>query len=155
MCAFFAENVSAVCVLRLCWWSRLTLALFLYINNKWGTRLKRASIVREKKYYELVEQLKVRSQDVTFSATKAVGLLMLFSRYLVNYTSVESVEDINEDCAELYFNYLMDNHKRLGINLTDIKRSMQLIGDILDVEVNHYLKDFSLSNVTLWMSQEK
>ncbi|AJO20150.1 hypothetical protein CHCC14820_2269 [Bacillus paralicheniformis] len=80
---------------------------------------------------------------------------MLFSRYLVNYTSVESVEDINEDCAELYFNYLMDNHKRLGINLTDIKRSMQLIGDILDVEVNHYLKDFSLSNVTLWMSQEK
>ncbi|KJD51985.1 Swarming motility protein SwrAA, partial [Bacillus amyloliquefaciens] len=81
--------------------------------------------------------------------------LMLFSRYLVNYTSVESVEDINEDCAELYFNYLMDNHKRLGINLTDIKRSMQLIGDILDVEVNHYLKDFSLSNVTLWMSQEK
>lgn len=49
----------------------------------------------------------------------------------------------------------MDNHKRLGINLTDIKRSMQLIGDILDVEVNHYLKDFSLSNVTLWMSQEK
>ncbi|TWJ67874.1 hypothetical protein CHCC5020_0656 [Bacillus licheniformis] len=71
---------------------------------------------------------------------------MLFSRYLVNYTSVESVEDINEDCAELYFNYLMDNHKRLGINLTDIKRSMQLIGDILDVEVNHYLKDFSLSN---------
>ncbi|MDA1476534.1 swarming motility protein SwrAA [Bacillus sp. CLL-7-23] len=117
--------------------------------------MKRASIVREKKYYELVEQLKVRSQDVTFSATKAVGLLMLFSRYLVNYTSVESVDDIDEECADLYFNYLMDNHKRLGINLTDIKRSMQLIGDILNVEMNHYLKDFSLSNVTLWMSQEK
>ncbi|MDI3410758.1 swarming motility protein SwrAA [Bacillus sonorensis] len=117
--------------------------------------MEKGKYCEREKYYELVEQLKVRSQDVTFSATKAVGLLMLFSRYLVNYTSVESVDDINEDCAELYFNYLMDNHKRLGINLTDIKRSMQLIGDILDVEVNHYLKDFSLSNVTLWMSQEK
>ncbi|MDI6663984.1 swarming motility protein SwrAA, partial [Bacillus altitudinis] len=42
------------------------------------------------------------------------------------------------------YNYLMDNHKRLGINLNDIKRSMQLLGGILDVDVNHYLKDFSL-----------
>ena len=49
-----------------------------------GSQLKRASIVREKKYYELVEQLKDRTQDVTFSATKALSLLMLFSRYLVN-----------------------------------------------------------------------
>ncbi|MDR0123707.1 MULTISPECIES: swarming motility protein SwrAA [Bacillus] len=117
--------------------------------------MKRASIVREKKYYELVEELKGRSKDVTFSATKALSLLMLLSRYLVNYTTVESVDEIDEDCAEIYFNYLMDNHKRLGINLTDIKRSMQLLGGILDVDVNHYLKDFSLSNVTLWMNQEK
>ena len=107
------------------------------------------SIVREKKYYELVEELKSRTKDVTFSATKALSLLMLLSRYLVNYTTVESVDEIDEDCAEIYFNYLMDNHKRLGINLTDIKRSMQLLGGILDVDVNHYLKDFSLSNVTL------
>ena len=117
--------------------------------------MKRASIVREKKYYEVVEELKSRSKDVTFSATKALSLLMLLSRYLVNYTTVESVDEIDEDCAEIYFNYLMDNHKRLGINLTDIKRSMQLLGGILDVDVNHYLKDFSLSNVTLWMNQEK
>lgn len=120
-----------------------------------GTQLKRASIVREKKYYELVEELKSRSKDVTFSNTKALSLLMLLSRYLVNYTTVELVDEIDEDCAEIYFNYLMDNHKRLGINLTDIKRSMQLLGGILDVDVNHYLKDFSLSNVTLWMNQEK
>lgn len=86
--------------------------------------MKRASIVREKKYYELVEELKSRTKDVTFSATKALSLLMLLSRYLVNYTTVESVDEIDEDCAEIYFNYLMDNHKRLGINLTDIKRSM-------------------------------
>lgn len=117
--------------------------------------MKRASIVREKKYFELVEQLKDRSKGVTFSSTKALSLLMMFSRYLVNYTSVETADDINEECAETYFNYLMDNHKRLRINLTDIKRSMQLIGGILEVEVNHYLKDFSLSNVTLWMNQEK
>ncbi|MED0719597.1 swarming motility protein SwrAA [Bacillus safensis] len=99
--------------------------------------MKRASIVREKKYYELVEELKSRTKDVTFSATKALSLLMLLSRYLVNYTTVESVDEIDEDCAEIYFNYLMDNHKRLGINLTDIKRSMQLLGGILDVDVNH------------------
>ncbi|UYO35290.1 Swarming motility protein SwrAA [Bacillus zhangzhouensis] len=117
--------------------------------------MKRASIVREKKYYELVEELKSRTKEVTFSSTKALSLLMLLSRYLVNYTTVESVDEIDEDCAEIYFNYLMDNHKRLGINLTDIKRSMQLLGGILDVDVNHYLKDFSLSNVTLWMNQEK
>lgn len=117
--------------------------------------MKRASIVREKKYYELVEELKSRTKDVTFSATKALSLLMLLSRYLVNYTTVESVDEIDEDCAEIYFNYLMDNHKRLGINLTDIKRSICLLGGILDVDVNHYLKDFSLSNVTLWMNQEK
>lgn len=117
--------------------------------------MKRASIVREKKYYELVEELKSRTKDVTFSATKALSLLMLLSRYLVNYTTVESVDEIDEDCAEIYFNYLMDNHKRLGINLTDIKRSMRLLSGILDVDVNHYLKDFSLSNVTLWMNQEK
>ncbi|MGE6630199.1 swarming motility protein SwrAA [Bacillus sp. NPDC077027] len=117
--------------------------------------MKRASIVREKKYYELVDELKGRTKDVTFSATKAISLLMLLSRYLVNYTTVESVDEIDEDCAEIYFNYLMDNHKRLGINLTDIKRSMQLLGGILNVDVNHYLKDFSLSNVTLWMNQEK
>ncbi|MFP9216800.1 swarming motility protein SwrAA, partial [Enterococcus faecalis] len=43
----------------------------------------------------------------------------------------------------------------LGINLTDIKRSMHLISGLLDVDVNHYLKDFSLSNVTLWMTQER
>ncbi|QHK00538.1 hypothetical protein C7M17_03706 [Bacillus subtilis] len=111
--------------------------------------------MREKKYYELVEQLKDRTQDVTFSATKALSLLMLFSRYLVNYTNVESVNDINEECTKHYFNYLMKNHKRLGINLTDIKRSMHLISGLLDVDVNHYLKDFSLSNVTLWMTQER
>ena len=130
-------------------------ALFLKELVNGGTQLKRASIVREKKYYELVEELKSRTKDVTFSATKALSLLMLLSRYLVNYTTVESVDEIDEDCAEIYFNYLMDNHKRLGINLTDIKRSMQLLGGILDVDVNHYLKDFSLSNVTLWMNQEK
>ncbi|AGG62933.1 swarming motility protein SwrAA [Bacillus subtilis subsp. subtilis 6051-HGW] len=127
---------------------------YLYKENG-GSQLKRASIVREKKYYELVEQLKDRTQDVTFSATKALSLLMLFSRYLVNYTNVESVNDINEECAKHYFNYLMKNHKRLGINLTDIKRSMHLISGLLDVDVNHYLKDFSLSNVTLWMTQER
>ncbi|MBC3697217.1 Swarming motility protein SwrAA, partial [Bacillus pumilus] len=59
--------------------------------------MKRASIVREKKYYELVEELKSRTKDVTFSATKALSLLMLLSRYLVNYTTVESVDEIDED----------------------------------------------------------
>ncbi|CBI44489.1 MULTISPECIES: swarming motility protein SwrAA [Bacillus] len=117
--------------------------------------MKRASIVREKKYYELVEQLKDRTKDVTFSSTKALSLLMLFSRYLVNYTNVESVHEINEECAKHYFTYLMKNHKRLGINLTDIKRSMLLISGVIEVEVDHYLKDFSLSNVTLWMTEER
>ena len=32
---------------------------------------------------------------------------MLFSRYLVNYTNVECVHDINEECAKHYFTYLM------------------------------------------------
>jgi hypothetical protein len=49
----------------------------------------------------------------------------------------------------------MKNHKRLGINLTDIKRSMLLISGVIEVEVDHYLKDFSLSNVTLWMTEER
>lgn len=128
---------------------------FLKRTSKWGYTIEKGKYCEREKYYELVEELKSRTKDVTFSATKALSLLMLLSRYLVNYTTVESVDEIDEDCAEIYFNYLMDNHKRLGINLTDIKRSMQLLGGILDVDVNHYLKDFSLSNVTLWMNQEK
>ncbi|ALC82444.1 MULTISPECIES: swarming motility protein SwrAA [Bacillus] len=116
--------------------------------------MKRASLVREKRYKGLVNELTHHTQKVTFSSTKATELLMMFCRYLVNYTSISSVKDITEDCAEYYFDYLMRNHKRLGVNLTDIKRSMQLVGNVLDVEVDHYLNDFSLSNVTLWINQD-
>jgi hypothetical protein len=116
--------------------------------------LKRASLVREKRYKGLVRELTKNTPQVTFSSTKAAELLMMFSRYLVNYTSISNIEEITEECAEYYFDYLMRNHRRLGINLTDIKRSMQLVGNLLNVDVNHYLKDFSLSNVTLWISQD-
>ncbi len=54
----------------------------------------------------------------------------------MNYRRVESVEEIHEECAEIYLNYLMDNEKRLGIKLTEMKRWMEVVGGIVDVDVN-------------------
>lgn len=52
MCAFFfAENVSAVCVLRLCLVesSSACAFLFLYINKKWGYTIEKGKYCEREK----------------------------------------------------------------------------------------------------------
>ncbi|WP_235674401.1 swarming motility protein SwrAA [Bacillus altitudinis] len=49
---------------------------------------------------------------------------------------------MDEECGEIYLNYLMDNDKRVGIKLSEMKRWMEVVGGIVDVDVNEYLKDF-------------
>lgn len=112
--------------------------------------MKRASFMREQIYQSLSEELRGKLQDSSQSHVKACKWIQLFCMYLANYTSVKKIEEIDRGCIQHYFDYLTTNYKRLSLTLTDIKRSMQLLEDTLEIKVDHSLLDFSVSNTTLW-----
>lgn len=70
--------------------------------------------------------------------------------YIANYTNLKSIEQINQECIKVFFEYLLQNHKRLSLSLADIKKTIQTLTDILGIEEDSSLTDFSLSNTGLW-----
>lgn len=106
--------------------------------------------MREQTYRQLTEEFKERLQTASSSHAKVSKWVQLFCMYLANYTDVKRLQEIDQVCVQEYFHYLTENYKRLSLNLTDIKRSMQLIEEVLDIKVDDSLLDFSLSNFHLW-----
>ncbi|MBD1381415.1 Swarming motility protein SwrAA [Bacillus sp. IB182487] len=111
--------------------------------------------MREETYRHLLEQFKMYTGPSTYSNAKIQKWLQLFCMYLANYTSVKNIAEVDKDLVEEYFHYLTNNWKRLSLNLTDIKRSMQLIEELLEIKLHPSLLDFSLSNTNLWQNLNK
>jgi Swarming motility protein len=113
--------------------------------------LKKSSYQKEQVYLGLLAKLSEKNSALQTHASTSKWI-RLFSRYLANYTTIKEVDQIDKPCVEKYFTYLIDNHKRLSLTLSDIKKSMQMIEELLQMEVDRSLSDFSLSNMTLWNS---
>ncbi|MDQ0233547.1 swarming motility protein SwrAA [Metabacillus malikii] len=108
--------------------------------------MKKSSYHREKVFEHLLKEISERNAYGEGVAHTSKWI-QLFCRYLANYTTVKEVTDIDSEVVRLYFSYLVQNHKRLQLSLTDIKRSLQMIHDVLQIEID---QDFSLSNTRLW-----
>lgn len=115
-----------------------------------GFILKKASFLKKQIYRSLLTDLKNNIDVTTMPQIKADRLIDLFCTYLANYTDVKRVNDIDDHCIEGYLKYLTENHKRLGMNLKEIKISMQLLEEALEMKIDQSLVDFSLSNTSLW-----
>lgn len=115
-----------------------------------GFQMKKASFLKRQIYRSLLVELKNNVDIIKKSQAKTDRLLDLFCTYLANYTEIKSVNEIDQYCIENYLKYLSNNHKRLAINLKDIKQSMQLLEESLELKIDQSLVDFSLSNTTLW-----
>jgi len=111
--------------------------------------MKKSSYHREKVYQHLIKELSEINAEAQ-GAAHSSKWIQLFCRYLANYTTVKETEQINKEVVRDYFTYLVQNSKRLSLNLADIKKSLQMIEDILHIEIDHSLSDFSLSNTSLW-----
>lgn len=111
--------------------------------------MKKSSYLKEQVYQHLLTEF---SEKYSTSQTYASSSkwIRLFCMYLANYTAIKEISQIDKACVQEYFNYLINNYKRLSLNLTDIKKSVQMIEEILLIEVDSSLSDFSLSNTSLW-----
>lgn len=111
--------------------------------------MKKSSYYKEQVYQKILKDLSERnSANQTHASSNK--WIRLFCMYLANYTAIKETDQIDKACVQEYFTYLIDNHKRLAINLADIKKSMQMIEEILHIEVDDEMNDFSLSNTGLW-----
>ncbi len=111
--------------------------------------MRNSSFQKEQVYQEIFTQLTESSSAQPFHSSPSKPI-RLFSMYVANYTSIKKVEQIDEDCVKEYFQYLLQNHKRLSLSLSDIKKSMKVIVDLLGMEEEQNFRDFSLSNSSLW-----
>lgn len=73
-----------------------------------------------------------------------------FCVYLANYTSITCIEEIDSGIIEKFLKYLVENQKRLNMNLSDMKKTIVAIQDLTEVSSCDHLFDFSVSNVALW-----
>lgn len=111
--------------------------------------MKRSSYQKEQIYQRLITELS-KKNATSYTPASSSKWIRLFCMYLANYSAIKRIDQVDKLCVEQYFTYLMENHKRLFINLTDIKKSLQMIEDLLHIEVDSLLSDFSLSNTSLW-----
>ncbi|KKI89218.1 hypothetical protein WQ54_27005 [Bacillus sp. SA1-12] len=111
--------------------------------------MKKSSYQKEQVYQGLLSELSEKHTEAQ-SYASFNKWIRLFCMYLANYTSIKEIDQIDKACVQEYFSYLINNHKRLSLSLTDIKKSMQMIEDLLQIEVDSSLSDFSLSNMSLW-----
>lgn len=120
-------------------------------SGNWGgfLTMRNSSLHKEQVYQEIFKELTESSSEQPFHSSSSKPI-RLFSMYIANYTRVKKVEEINEECVKEYFRYLLQNHKRLALTLSDIKKSMKVIVDLLDMEDDQCFSDFSLSNSSLW-----
>jgi site-specific recombinase XerD len=111
--------------------------------------MKKSSYLKEQVYQHLISELSEKN-SAAHSYASSSKWIRLFCMYLANYTVIKEIDQVDKASVQQYFTYLLDNHKRLSLSLTDIKKSMQMIEEILDIEVGNSLNDFSLSNTSLW-----
>ncbi|QGQ48113.1 swarming motility protein SwrAA [Metabacillus sediminilitoris] len=111
--------------------------------------MKKSSYQKEQVYQRLVVELSAKNSAAQSHASSSKWI-RLFSMYIANYTTIKEVEQIDQECVREYFAYLVKNHKRLSLSLADIKKSVQMLEEILHIEVDSTMSDFSLSNTSLW-----
>ncbi|WLR41476.1 swarming motility protein SwrAA [Bacillus carboniphilus] len=111
---------------------------------------KRASALRKERFEDLFHQFKAVDQESNLSNTKIFIGIQQFCLYIANYTSIKEISSIDEQTVEEFFSYLIKEQKRLGVNLTDIKRTILAIQDFTNISSMNYLFDFSLNNTSLW-----
>lgn len=111
--------------------------------------MRNSSFQKEQVYQEFLTVLTESSSDQQFHAGSSKPI-RLFSMYIANYTSFKSVQEIEQECVKEFFAYLLQNHKRLSLSLSDIKKAVKTIVDILEIEEDQCFTDFSLSNTYLW-----
>lgn len=97
-----------------------------------------------------MEEFREKTRPSIYTNSKSSRWLQLFCMYLANYTDIKHLDEVQEQDVEKYFDYLTSNHKRLSLSLADIKRSMQLLEESLNIKIYAPLLDFSLSNSVLW-----
>lgn len=111
--------------------------------------MKKSSFQKEQVYQRLISELSEKNAAAQTHASSSKWI-RLFCMYIANYTAIKEMAQIDKACVRDYFTYLMTNYKRLSLNLTDIKKSVQMIEEILKIEVDSSMSDFSLSNTSLW-----
>lgn len=97
-----------------------------------------------------MEEFREKTKPTIYTNNKTNKWLQLFCMYLANYTDIKQLDEVQEQDVQAYFDYLTTNHKRLSLSLADIKRSMQLLEESLNIKIYAPLLDFSLSNSALW-----
>ena len=111
--------------------------------------MRNSSFQKEQVYQEILTQLTEISSSQPFHSSPSKPI-RLFSMYIANYTQIKKIDQIDEDAVKEYFQYLLQNHKRLSLSLSDIKKSMKVIVDLLGMVESQCFSDFSLSNSSLW-----
>lgn len=111
--------------------------------------MKKSSYLKEQVYQRLITELSEKNSSSQSHASSSKWI-RLFCMYLANYTAIKEIKQVDKECVKEYFTYLINNYKRLSLNLSDIKKSVQMIEENLHIEVDSSLSDFSLSNTSLW-----
>ncbi|WP_226671397.1 swarming motility protein SwrAA [Metabacillus litoralis] len=112
--------------------------------------MKKSSYQRELVYQNLTDQLSEKVIVSPHSQASSSKYIRLFCMYLANYSEKKSIQEVDHQVVKDYFSYLTKDHKRLSLTLTDIKKSMQMISETLNIELEQSMNDFSLSNSHLW-----
>ncbi|XQY91495.1 swarming motility protein SwrAA [Metabacillus sp. HB246100] len=111
--------------------------------------MKKTSYQRELVYQGLVDEMSSVVSQLNAQASYS-KYIRLFCMYLANYTAKSTIDEIDQSCVKDYFTYLTKSHKRLSITLSDIKKSMQMISDALQIDFDQSINDFSMTNSDLW-----
>ncbi len=111
--------------------------------------MRNSSLQKEQVYQEFLTELMESSSEHKFHTSPSKPV-RLFSMYIANYTSIKKIQQIDQECVKAFFAYLLKNHKRLSLSLSDIKKSIKTIVLILGIEEDECFSDFSLSNTCIW-----
>lgn len=110
---------------------------------------KRCSTIRKENYEALFMQFKAKDTTYQMSNVRVYKGVQYFCMYLVNYTTITSIEAIDKKCIERFLKYLVENRRRLDVDLKDIKKTVMVIQEMVNISSSPVI-DFSVSNVALW-----
>jgi hypothetical protein len=111
---------------------------------------KKSSIIRKKIFEQLFQEMKERDNSLQLSNVRVYKGVQYFCIYLANYTEIKHIDEICKIVVEDFFQYLLNNQKRNGMSLSDMKKTISAIQEITNVSSCEHLFDFSLSNLSLW-----
>lgn len=112
--------------------------------------MRKSSYQKELTYQNLLEELTEKVIVSPHSHASSSKYIHLFCMFLANYSEKKSIQEVDEQIVKEYFTYLTKSHKRLSLTLSDIKKSIQMLSETLNIELGQTLNDFSLSNSSLW-----